>query len=253
MQTLFLSLLFFVILFLGGMAGFFVNKRIPKNLLNEESRSSINLAIGLVAMIAALTLGTAITSTKNSFDSSDNALKKLSIEILTLDRSLLRYGPEGDAIRSELRTQLKQLLDLNAQINKKHQQIIAPNLLPTLDELFVKIHALKPKNDYQRNIYLQIKLQMDDLMKSRWFTVINVGETIPIPYLIVLQLWLFVVFFGYGVLYKPNPLVAGIFFLSTLSVSASIFLLLELDGAFDGYISVSFEPLNFVYGLLVSK
>jgi len=47
-----------------------------------------------------------------------------------------------------------------------------------------------------------------------------------------------------------NPAVITVLFLCSVSVAAAVFLVLELDGPFDGMVRVSPEPLTAVVSLL---
>jgi hypothetical protein len=76
---------------------------LPANHLEAESRETEKLGIGLVATMTALVLGLVTANAKSSFDAADTALKETTIELLTLDRLLARYGPETAEIRNRLK------------------------------------------------------------------------------------------------------------------------------------------------------
>jgi hypothetical protein len=64
-------------------------------------------------------------------------------------------------------------------------------------------------------------------------------------FLVVLLFWLAITFASFGLLAPPNVTVISILFVCTLSVSAAVFLILEMDGPFEGFITVSPEPLRY--------
>ena len=52
-------------------------------------------------------------------------------------------------------------------------------------------------------------------------------------------------FASFGVYAPRNATVVSLLFIAALSVAAAVFLLVELDGPFDGLIKVSRDPLRF--------
>ena len=60
----------------------------------------------------------------------------------------------------------------------------------------------------------------------------------------VLVFWLLIVFTIFGILTPFNMLTAIIVCMTTLSVASSIYLILDLDTPFDGYIVISSQPLR---------
>ena len=62
---------------------------------------------------------------------------------------------------------------------------------------------------------------------------------------IVVIAWLTVTFGSFGLYAQPNASVIAILVLAALSVAAAIFLILELDGPFDGFIKVSSGPFRY--------
>jgi hypothetical protein len=64
------------------------------------------------------------------------------------------------------------------------------------------------------------------------------------PFLVVLVFWLTVLFVSFGLFAPPNATVIATLFVCALSVSAAIFLILELDQPFEGLIRFSSAPLR---------
>jgi len=64
------------------------------------------------------------------------------------------------------------------------------------------------------------------------------------PFLVVLASWLFILFAGYGLVAPRNTTVIAVLFVCTLSVSAAVFLLLELSTPFSGILRISSGPLR---------
>ena len=64
------------------------------------------------------------------------------------------------------------------------------------------------------------------------------------PLLVVLVLWLTVIFISFGLFAPFNGTVVASLFVSALSVSGAIFLILEMYTPYDGLIAVSSAPLR---------
>lgn len=64
----------------------------------------MRIAVGVVAKLAALVLSLLISSGKSSLDLVNTALERNTVAMIWLDRTLARFGPSTD----DLRTQVKQ-------------------------------------------------------------------------------------------------------------------------------------------------
>ena len=72
-------------------------------------------------------------------------------------------------------------------------------------------------------------------------------HVVPVPrtFLVVVIFWLSMTFGSFGLSAPKNATVVTVFVISTLSVAAAVFLILELDGAFEGIIRISSEPFRY--------
>ena len=212
---------------------------------------SMTLSVGTVATLSAVVLGLLINSTKDSFDHTERAIKHSAIQLLTLHRLLKKYETEqAQAIDLSLRTIVKESLSSGGYKNRTEEQISQSIIFSKLENLVDQIRSLQPSDEYHRLLFAQMIRLTDDLLQSRWFAVTSVGSSIPDFFLIVLWFWLVITFGCFGVMSPLNKQMVVINALCSLSVSSVIFLMLELDGAFDGLIYASLEPLHVTYRLL---
>src|SRR4051794_30866437 len=86
----------------GALAGKWLRTVLPKDHLNDESRDTVKVGIGLVATMTALILGLVTASAKSSFDAVASTVERAAMDVITLDRLLARYGPDTGAIRQGL-------------------------------------------------------------------------------------------------------------------------------------------------------
>jgi len=83
-----------------------------------------------------------------------------------------------------------------------------------------------------------------DLGKTRWLMYAQATTSVSIPLVVVLVLWLTVIFISFGLFAPLNATVVSSLFVSALSVSGAIFLILEMYSPYDGLIQISSAPLR---------
>ncbi len=91
-----------------------------------------------------------------------------------------------------------------------------------------------------------------DTAQARCLLFSHLGSSIPTLFLAELLFWLTVLFGGFALLARPNATTLVALTLCALSVSAAIFLLLELDQPFSGVMAIKSEPLREALGPLNS-
>src|SRR5262245_60360466 len=81
-----------------------------------------------------------------------------------------------------------------------------------------------------------------DTGRTRWLMYEQVTTSVSTPLLIVLVLWLTVIFIDFGLFAPFNGTVVSSLFVSALSVSGAIFLILEMYSPYTGVIQISRAP-----------
>ena len=84
----------------------------------------------------------------------------------------------------------------------------------------------------------------EEVLRTRWRLLSTAGGSVPRTFLVVVVFWLSMTFGSFGLSAPKNATVVTVFVISTLSVAAAVFLILELDGAFEGIIRISGEPFR---------
>src|SRR5262249_47660400 len=98
--------------------------------------------------------------------------------------------------------------------------------------------------DAQRGLQASALQIANDLGHTRSLLFAQRGRSIPLPFLIVLVFWVSAIFVSFGLFSAPNTTVIVSLLVCALSVSGAIFLILELDQPFLGFIQVSDAPLR---------
>jgi hypothetical protein len=243
MQIASLSLLAIV----GGTAvGMLVGRRLPDHHLESASKDVVRLSMAMIATMTALVLGLVTGSAKSTFDGDDTAVKHTAASLLALDRDLAAYGPETTPIREALKATITAKVDsIWGDAGAGAEVRAGVHGASGGEKLLAGILALTPTNDAQR-WYQQRALSLSsDIMQTRWFVFNGSGRSVPIVFLIVIVAWLTVLFGSFALFAPPNATVIAALLLCALSVSASIFLILEMDDPFNGLMRISDVPIRY--------
>jgi hypothetical protein len=236
----------FACTFSCAVAATFVRSWLPPTHLSKESQDIVRLGIGLVATMTALLLGLVTAAARSAFDSQDTALRNSAAAILTLDRHLARYGPETKPTRDLIRRTVAYRLEVIwPEQGAGGLHVDSSEGGPPIEEIENQILRLSPQTEDQRWLKSEALKLAEEVVRARW-RVLSSGGSVPVPFLVVVIFWLTVTFTSFGLYAPRNGTVVAVLFVAAVSVAAAVFLILELDGPFDGVIKVSSFPLRFV-------
>jgi Protein of unknown function (DUF4239) len=224
---------------------------LPVGHLNGESKDVVKLGLGVIATLTALVLGLLVASAKGNYDTQSSSVKQLAANARLLNRLLGRYGPETDGARKLLQSVVVLTLEsLWPEDNPPKTQTSVIAARDEMEALYDNVGGLEPKTDAQRVIKGRALDLLTEMAQLRLRLATNKDSSIPLPFLVVLILWLVVLFAGYGLLAPRNATVVVVLFICALSFSAALFLVLELDRPFDGVVRVSSAPVRESLSLL---
>ena len=86
-------------IFGGGAVGLLIGRALPEHYLNESTQRVVQVAMGTISVMAALVLGLLIATARNTMASRDRQVEELASDLAMLDREMVQYGPETQAIR----------------------------------------------------------------------------------------------------------------------------------------------------------
>ena len=243
MSSLTVGTVAFVFIFGGALLGMFLRGAMPENNLTDESKDSVKLGMGLVATMCALVLGLLIASAKTYYDTQNAELTEMSAKVVLLDRMLAHYGPETNESRAFLRSVVERSIEQLWRRGGAPGSHVDPTAVSS-EALSEKTLALSPKDDRQRSIQSQaVNLELS-LAQARWLMFEQSSTQVPKPLVIVLVFWLTIIFIGWGIFAPRNATVVATWFVSALSVSGAIYLILEMYTPYAGLILVSSDPLR---------
>jgi hypothetical protein len=246
MSSLAVSAIVFGCVFAGVILGMILRALLSEKHLSAESKDIIKVGMGLIGTMTALVLGLLIASAKGSYDTQRNGLAQMSGNIIFLDRTLARYGPEAKDARAMLHASVSDMLQRTwPEENPQSGQTEAKTGTEGRYEgLYDQVEALTPKNDNQRALQAQAMKVGTDIGQARWVLFAQKGGSIPTPFLVVMVCWLALILGSFGLFAPRNALAFFTLLLCALAVSSAVFLILELDRPFDGMIQIPSAPLR---------
>jgi hypothetical protein len=252
MSTVTIACIIFACIFGGILLGMILRALLPEQHLSAESKGIVQLGMGLIGTMTALVLGLLVASAKSSFDTQRNGLAQLAGNVIFLDRTLARYGPESKDAREMLKASVADMIQRTwPDENPPSGQPAAKSQTEGRYEgLYVKLEELAPKTDSQRTLQAQALKIASDMGQMRWQLFAQKGSAIPAPFLVVVVSWLVLILASFS-LFAPRNAVAFVTLLvCALAVASAIFLILELDQPFSGMMQISSAPLRDALGQL---
>ncbi len=241
----------FACVFGGALLGMLLRGVLPDHHLSQDSKDVVRLGMGLIATMAALVLGLLIASAKSSFDTQDTAVKLAAANIVLLDRALAHYGPETKEAREVIRRAVAFRLETTwPEESSRPSRVDTPETTPTIEGVETRIRDLEPQTDGRRWLQARALQIVGDLQQTRWLLFGGASDSVPIPFLVVLVFWVTVIFASFGLYAPPNATVVGVLLVCALSVSTSIFLVLEMGQPFEGLLKISGAPVRYALSRL---
>jgi uncharacterized membrane protein (DUF485 family) len=251
MSPLATSAIVFACIFGVALLAMFFKRFLPENHLSAESKDVVKMGMGTMATLAAIILGLLIATAKGTYDAQSGAIQEYAAKVMLLDRLLEKYGPETKDARELLRGAVESTVTRFWADEGAQPANLAPGEARAAGEaMYDKIGDLSPQNDAQRALKARAMQTIVDLTQERIRLFVRHDGSLPLPFLVVLASWLVILFAGYGLVAPPNATVVAVLFLCTLSVSAAIFMLLELSTPFSGMLRISSGPLRDALSLI---
>ena len=237
-------------IFGGVLLGLLLRGLLPDQHLQDESKDAIKLGAGMIATVSALVLGLLVASAKTAFDTTQEEVTQRAAKIIFLDRLLSDYGPETQPARQQLRRTLAGTIEILWPKKNGTSGLSEYERLNGTQIMQMMLFKLTPTTDAQRRLYDTAQNILTDLRQSRWVLIQRSQRVIPIPFLVVLLFWLTMLHLSFGLFAPRNATVITVLFISALSVSAAIFIILDMAHPLQGVITVSGAPMQKALELL---
>lgn len=244
MNHLLIALIVFTCLFGSAMLGSYVRQHLPTHHLSDDSVAVLKLATGLIATMSALVLGLLVSSAKGTFETTNTQLESAAAKVVEFDRVLARYGPDTQPIRTQLKHNYAEIVQVLASREPSRLALLdSPEAIKRSEALQLQVAELSPATESQRTLKASAVQTMDAVFAARWLTLLQANQSIPPVMLVILITWLSIIFGSFGLFAPRNATIVVVLMLCAASTAATILLVEELNRPLDGLISVSLEPM----------
>lgn len=242
MNALAVCFCIFACAFGGSLLGIFLRTRLPDHHLSSETKDTVKLGMGLVGTMTALLLSLLVASAKSSYDQKRDEITQVAAKVAFLDRVLANIGPQADQQRTMLRESMAAAIDGIWPEEKLPTATAVPTRKTEM--LYDAIGQLAAENDLQKDLKSKAMQLAADISQTRWLLYEQSASSISTPFLITTVLWLTIIFISFGLFAPFNGTVICTLMLCAMSVSAALFLVLEMDSPYTGIIQISSTPMR---------
>jgi hypothetical protein len=238
MGSLAVSFVVFVLVFAGAPAGMALRRALPEEHFGTDAKDTVRLAIGLIVTMTGLVLGMLVSSAKTYYDGQKNVVAQLATEVVILDGLLTVYGPEAKQTRIEARRFVEDAIDRIWPRGKSGEFQLKPK--NNGGDIYAELEQLVPKDDTHAALKTEIMSLTMDLKKTYWLMFLESEQTsMSLPLLVVVVLWLVTIFISFGAFAPSNSTVMMTLVICAISVSAAIFIIMEMYSPFSGILKIS--------------
>ena len=227
----------FIITLVGICFGIFLQMNLPKRYLSDKTGDTVKLSAGVIATLAALTLGLLIASAKTSYDTRVSQVRKMVAGLLLSDRLLTLYGPETQEARIKLRDMVT---PVSSHIWAENETAGPKRFEATSEtEDYVNaIYALQPQTEAQRRLRERVVQATLELANARLELFSQLNTLLPPPLLVMLAFWFAVLFAAYSMYAEINAVSVVALVVCAASVAGAMFLLFQMNNPFSGLMGI---------------
>lgn len=237
------GLLVFAFLAGASLLVLWLHPRLPPTHRSKETADIVRLGIGVVATITALVLSLLISSVKGSFDQVNRDVHAFATELILVDRALRLYGPGAEDARALLAQYTQRALQ-ETWPDKSGTAVVEDQVAGALlDRTEAAILALPP-DLRQPGLAGQAATAIRSVVRQRWTLIGESGSAVSPAVVVALALWLGLIFASFGYNAPRNGVVIAVLLVCAASVAGAIFLIVEMDGAFIGLITVPSDSVR---------
>jgi len=222
----------------AALLGLCSKTRLSFELLKDDTNSVVRQVASLFVVMTSLVLGLMLNSAKSTVENNDRNIKTLATDLVVLDRTLRALGPKADDARRHLVEYV--------QISLKEANIIVedPEAEASLDMAGTSLRAIRVSDQQEVALWDDARELYRDVVQERWDVLAASGYTIPTPLVVMLILWLTFIFASFGYRAPHNSIAMASLFLGALLISATLYLIIDMDTPSTGIIQVSSLPFQ---------
>jgi hypothetical protein len=241
-----IALGFAAVVFVGGSIGLLLQRLLPDKYTIGAPRDMIVAVAGLTMFLSALVFGLLIWTAYGVYSSQNTAIQNFASRALQLDLALTDYGPDATPGRGSLRLDLARTID---QMWGAHDDsdFIGRNYHAAIENLRGRdayLDTLHPSSDTQRVALAAARQAADTMDQTRLQMALALTDPISYPLLAIVGGWVVVLFLGFGLTSRANPMTFAALALGALIVSSALYLILDLSNPYGGLFRASPAPIE---------
>jgi hypothetical protein len=244
MRALLTGLLMFTCVFGGSLVGILLQSSLPEHHRSTESKDTVKLVMSFVSTMVALVLSLLIVGAHGFYTTQQSEMQQLGVDILILDQSLARFGPETATAREVLRQDVKAIIKSLSPSEGAGVVSVTASAPNGHSDIFVEVESLMPKTMAQRFALTEATTLMFKIAATRLLIHEQVHSAIPFPLIIVLVCWLTLLFLGFGLYAPSNLTVIVALALGAVSVAGAGILMMEMSYPYGGVMAISSAPIR---------
>jgi type II secretory pathway pseudopilin PulG len=225
--------LVFACIFGAALLGFALQRFLGEQYLSAETQDVVKVTAGIVGSMAALVLGLLVASMQGAFNAKAADVRSVVINAALLNRSLAAYS-------SDLATERKQLAAFVTGLKQRlWDEDQAADPMARMDDLRRNLRSLSPQSDPDKILQARYIALSDTLIYTASELVEAGNTSLPVPLIVVVVIWLSAIFLGFSLFAPLNAATVSSVAVGSAAVSMAIFLIVEMDGPFNGMIQIS--------------
>ena len=237
------GLLCFLLFFGAAMMGALLHPRLPPHHRDDKSHDVVRNSANILVLASSVLLAFLITFMQSSFEKVNASTQGYGTEITVLDNMLRSYGPKAEPMRQTLEDYAKRVLT----------SIWSPDGTPDfadrkgealIQKLSVAGLTLEGRDHFHQALASELVNEIRLLALRRQELVEFGGSELPVPFIVLTIVWLTLSFASFGFNAPCNVLTVGSLFITTLSIAAALYLIIDLGTPFGGPIKVSDWPVR---------
>ena len=244
-------------LLLACWLGWRAQRALPDRHRSRDTIESLRLVLGMLVTFAAIVLGLLTSTSKTHFDAIEASLQSFAVDLISVNQRFREFGAEAEADRALLRAYTAAAIadtwpeePAPSGTYPRHPGHLPGNAQESLQlgDMLLRVDRalgrLTPTNPSQQELKPELETRMDQTLQQRWTVLAAVHPTTTWPFLFVMTLWLMLVFAMFGLSSPANVVVYATIGATALSVSAAMWLIVELNNPLSGWLKVSSQPLR---------
>lgn len=249
MDSVNVTLTAFVLICGGALLGFLVRRCLKEHHVEPRTQEAVKVATGVVASMTALVLGLLVASAKSGFDAHAAEARTFVINVTLLDRSMRLYQPPLDTERQSLTKFAK---DMRDKLWNEKSTLTNGQVMSELDQVRNKFRNLDPQTLQDKSLKDRYMSLSDTLILSANELLLQDAVTVPIQMVVIVDVWLALTFFAFALFAPFNTVSAVSLGVGAGAVALALFMIVEMNAPFQGFITVSPQTMDDAIGEISS-